>query len=66
MADSKSGNAFDFKLFSNLMKFTNKYRAVFIGVALVAILLSVFAAARPYLVKETINEYIVNKDANGL
>lgn len=65
MAD-KTGNTFDFKLLKRLMQYTNIYKKTFYTVLVAAILLSVFAAARPYLVKETINEYIVDKDVNGV
>lgn len=66
MAKTETGNAFDFNLFKRLMMFTRKYRGVLVGVALVAILLSLFGAARPWLLKETINKYILYKDEEGL
>lgn len=65
MAD-KTGNAFDFNLFKRLMGYAKKYRATFYGVLVAAILLSFFSVARPYLLKETINEHIFNKDKEGL
>ncbi|WP_340203081.1 ABC transporter ATP-binding protein [Ascidiimonas sp. W6] len=65
MSDT-NGNAFDFKLFKRLLKHTQPYKLTFYGVALAAIMLSVFAVARPILLKETIDTYILNKDNEGL
>ena len=65
MSEEKS-NAFDFSLFKRLVRYTRSYRLVFYGVALAAILLSFFAVVRPYLLKETVNNYILNKDSWGL
>lgn len=65
MAD-KTGNAFDFNLFKRLMGYAKKYKATFYGVLVAAIFLSFFSVARPYLLKETINEHIFNKDKEGL
>ncbi len=62
----EQGNAFDFTLFKRLMQYTRPYKITFYGVAIAAILLSFFAVARPYLLKETVNQYIVHKDLNGL
>ncbi|XLS28421.1 ABC transporter ATP-binding protein [Flavobacteriaceae bacterium M23B6Z8] len=65
MSDT-TGNAFDFRLFKRLLRHTQPYRLTFYGVALAAILLSAFAVARPILLKETIDTYILNKDNEGL
>lgn len=65
MSDT-TGNAFDFKLFKRLLKHTQPYKLTFYGVALAAILLSAFAVARPVLLKETVDTYILNKDSEGL
>lgn len=66
MKENNTGNTFDFKLFKKLMVYTNNYRKVFIGVAIVAILLSVFAAARVRLLEVVVNDYIQNRDQEGL
>lgn len=63
---TETGNAFSFGLFRRLMKFSGPYRLVFFGVALTAILLSLFSVARPYLLKQTVDDYMVNRDAYGL
>ncbi|UNY99046.1 ABC transporter ATP-binding protein/permease [Zhouia spongiae] len=61
-----TAKAFDFSLFSRLMKHSKPYRAIFYGVALAAILLSGFAVARPYLLMITVDDYVVTKDQHGL
>ena len=66
MKENNTGNTFDFKLFKKLMVYTNNYRKVFIGVAIVAILLSVFAAIRVRLLEVVVNDYIQNRDEQGL
>ena len=62
----KIGNAFDIKLFKRLLLFTKPYRSTFYGVFIVAILLAATSVMRPILLKETINDPILNKDSNGL
>ena len=61
-----SGNAFDFKLFERLLKYTNVYKWTFYFVAVAAILLSFFAVLRPYLLQITIDESIVPQDNDQL
>ncbi len=58
----KSGKAFDFKLFKRLLTYTNPYRFTFYFVALAAILLSVFAVLRPFLLQEIIDKTIIPKN----
>ncbi|TSE11142.1 MULTISPECIES: ABC transporter ATP-binding protein [Aquimarina] len=58
----KSGKAFDFKLFRRLITYTNPYRLTFYFVAFSAILLSIFAVLRPYLLQQTIDKTIIPKD----
>ncbi|MCH2489577.1 MAG: ABC transporter ATP-binding protein/permease [Flavobacteriales bacterium] len=62
---ANSGNAFDFKLFRRLLKFTNAYRWIFYFVAFAAIAMSALAVLRPYLLKEAIDNSIVPQDADG-
>lgn len=63
---SKKSNAFDFSLFKRIIRYTKPYKITFYSVAFAAILLSLFSAARPYLLKETVDTYILNKDSEGL
>lgn len=58
--------AFDTHLFKRILKYTKPYQKRYYGVVLFAILLSVFAALRPYLLKQTVDAYIAPKDAHGL
>ncbi|MBQ0733597.1 ABC transporter ATP-binding protein [Aquimarina celericrescens] len=58
----KSGSAFDFKLFKRLITYTNPYRLTFYFVAFSAILLSVFAVLRPYLLQQIIDESLIPKN----
>ena len=62
----ETGKAFDYKLFKRLMQHTKPYKKVFYGVAFAAILLSAFSVARPLLLKETVDTYIIHKDNEGL
>jgi len=52
--------------FQKVMQFAKPYRTRFIWVILSSIFLSVFAAARPYLLKQTVDAYLIPKDASGL
>ncbi|WP_025741830.1 ABC transporter ATP-binding protein [Aquimarina pacifica] len=61
MAD-KNGKAFDFKLFRRLITHTNPYRMTFYFVAFAAILLSIFAVLRPFLLQQTIDKTIIPRD----
>jgi ATP-binding cassette, subfamily B, multidrug efflux pump len=58
--------AFDSNLFKRILKYTKPYKARFYSVIAFAILLSVFAALRPYLLKQTVDSYIQPKDQEGL
>jgi hypothetical protein len=46
--------AFDTLLFKRILKYTKPYQWRFNGVVIWAISLSIFAALRPYLLKETV------------
>ncbi|MDG2430907.1 ABC transporter ATP-binding protein, partial [Flavobacterium sp.] len=46
--------------------YTKPYQWRFNGVVIFAISLSIFAALRPYLLKQTVDGYIQTEDANGL
>lgn len=58
--------AFDSNLFKKILKYTKPYKTRFYGVIAFAIFLSIFAALRPYLLKQTVDEYIQPKDKYGL
>ena len=58
--------AFDTRLFRRILKFTKPYQKRFNGVIIFAISLSVFAALRPYLLKQTVDGYITTQDQQGL
>jgi len=48
------------------MQFAKPYRARFVWVIICAVSLAIFAAGRPYLLKLTVDNYIMEKDASGL
>ena len=58
--------AFDTRLFKRILKYTKPYQWRFNGVIVFAVSLSVFAALRPYLLKETVDGYIKTHDQHGL
>lgn len=58
--------AFDIRLFKRILKYTQPYQLRFRGVIAFAISLSVFAALRPYLLKQTVDGYIKTHDQHGL
>ncbi|WP_281226154.1 ABC transporter ATP-binding protein [Flavobacterium aquiphilum] len=58
--------AFDTRLFKRILTYTKPYQWRFNGVIIFAVSLSIFAALRPYLLKQTVDSYIQPKDQNGL
>jgi ATP-binding cassette subfamily B multidrug efflux pump len=58
--------AFDTRLFKRILKYTKPYQFRFNGVIVFAISLSIFAALRPYLLKQTVDGYIKTHDQQGL
>ena len=58
--------AFDTHLFKRILQYTKPYQWRFNGVVIWAISLSIFAALRPYLLKETVDGYIQTQDKQGL
>ncbi|WP_395049531.1 ABC transporter ATP-binding protein [Flavobacterium sp.] len=58
--------AFDTRLFKRILKYTKPYQLRFNGVIIFAISLSVFAALRPYLLKQTVDGYIKTHEQYGL
>lgn len=58
--------AFDTRLFKRILKYTKPYKWRYYGVIVFAVSLSVFAALRPYLLKQTVDGYIATQDKQGL
>jgi len=58
--------AFDTRLFKRILQYTKPYKLRFNGVIIFAVSLSIFAALRPYLLKQTVDEYIKTHDQFGL
>jgi ATP-binding cassette subfamily B multidrug efflux pump len=58
--------AFDTRLFKRILKYTKPYQWRFNGVIVFAISLSIFAALRPYLLKQTVDGYIKTQNQQGL
>ncbi len=61
-----SGKVYDVKLFGRLMHYARKYRLQFTLSAISVISVALFAAVRPTLLKQVIDEYISNKNAEQL
>ncbi|GGC96442.1 xenobiotic ABC transporter ATP-binding protein [Flavobacterium lutivivi] len=59
-------NPFDTKLFKRILRYAKPYKKKLYGVVAFSILLSVFAALRPYLLKQTVDLYIKPEDKLGL
>lgn len=55
-----------FKSLKKVLEYSKPYKSRFYWVILWAILLSVFAAGRPYLLKQTVDGYLKTHDAHGL
>jgi ATP-binding cassette subfamily B multidrug efflux pump len=58
--------AFDTALFKRILRYTKPYKWRYYGVIIFAVSLSVFAALRPYLLKQTVDGYIKTHDKHGL
>ena len=58
--------AFDTHLFNRILKYTKPYKFRYYGVILFAILLSFFAALRPFLLQITVDNYIKTASKTGL
>jgi ABC-type multidrug transport system fused ATPase/permease subunit len=61
-----SGKAFDTGLFKRLLAYARPYKITFYGVALSAILLSVFAVMGPYILQQIVDEAIIKSNAEKL
>ncbi|WDO12554.1 ABC transporter ATP-binding protein/permease [Flavobacterium sp. WW92] len=58
--------ASDTKIFKRIMEYTKPYKSRYYWVIVFAVTLSIFAALRPYLLKQTVDSYIQKEDATGL
>ncbi len=63
---SVSGEAFDVKLFSRVLKFVAPYRMMFWLTAVLTIAAAFLAPVKPMLIGQTIDEYVVHPDKEGL
>ncbi len=63
---SDTGKAFDVKIFKRLMNYASLYRSHFLIATISAILVTIFAVARPILLRQIIDNYLATKDAEGL
>ena len=61
-----SGKVYDVELFGRLMRYARKYRFQFVLSAISVISVALFAAVRPTLLKQIIDDYIANKNAEQL
>ncbi len=63
---NKTGNAFDIQIFSRLMSFAKKYKLYFFIASTSTILLALFSVLSPYILINTVDDYILTKDKVGL
>ncbi len=61
-----TGKVYDYKLFTRLMSYAKAYRLQFYIAVIAVVLLALFAVVRPVLLKEIIDNYITNKNAEQL
>ncbi|MEJ2163790.1 MAG: ABC transporter ATP-binding protein, partial [Robiginitalea sp.] len=64
--EKDTGKAFDLYLFKRVLAFTRPYRSTFLGTALAAILLTLFAVLTPLVLKEIIDVAIAQRDEDLL
>lgn len=61
-----TGNAFDMKIFKRLMAFAKRYRLYFFIASASTILLAMFSVLSPLVLINTVNDYILSNDKQGL
>jgi ATP-binding cassette subfamily B multidrug efflux pump len=66
MRTKNTGNVFDIHIFKRLMGHAKIYRIHFATATFTAISLAIVTAFRPYLIIQTVDNYIKTKDAEGL
>jgi len=62
----KTGKTFDLTIFLRLMSFAKRYKLNFFIATTSTILLALVSLLSPYLIKETVDKYITEKDTQGL
>ena len=62
MSEKVSGKAFDIKIFSRLMSFAKNYKLRFSVAVLSTITLALVSAINPYIVGETINDFVEHQN----
>ncbi|MCU0428454.1 MAG: ABC transporter ATP-binding protein/permease [Cytophagaceae bacterium] len=65
-SETVSGSLFDFQILLKLMRYVNPYRLIFFLVITFTISVSLFAIAKPLVVKHALDVYVVRNDARGL
>lgn len=69
MEDKKekiTGKVFDYQVFAKIMQYAKKYKLQFVISVITVILLAVFSAITPLLIKEIVDTHIAGKDAKLL
>jgi len=66
MAEKISGKAFDIKIFLRLMSFAKGYKLKFSIAAVSTISLAFVSAINPYIIGETVNDFVTNQDISNL
>ena len=66
MASSVAGKAFDFKLFSRVLKFVQPYKLRFYATAILTILLAILGPVKPMMIGDSIDRYVASGDEVGL
>ena len=61
-----TGKVFDLQLFARLLSYAKKYRTQFSVSAVAVVLLALFAAVRPVLLRQIIDDYVTNKNEKQL
>ena len=66
MSEKISGKAFDIKIFLRLMSYAKRYKLRFFIAAISTITLAFVSAINPYIVGETVNDFVNNRDIEKL
>ncbi|MDZ7614357.1 MAG: ABC transporter ATP-binding protein [Flavobacteriaceae bacterium] len=61
-----TGKVFDYQVFAKIMQYAKKYKLQFVISVVTVILLAVFSAITPLLIKEIVDTHIAGKDAKLL
>jgi ATP-binding cassette subfamily B multidrug efflux pump len=61
-----SGDAFNVSLLRRVFQYVKPYRKIFVWSVILTLLLAVMAPMRPYLIKYTVDNYIMTGDYNNL